>query len=74
MARDGLTVVVGLELGWWHVAEFAEQASVVEPVDPFQGGEFEVFEASPGSTVADEFGLVEAVDGFGHGVVVAVAS
>jgi hypothetical protein len=52
-----LTVVVGLEPVWWDAAEFAERASVVEPVDPFQGGEFEVFEASPGSPVADEFGL-----------------
>lgn len=66
--------MVGLELGWWHVAEFAQQSPVVEPVDPFQGGEFEVFEASSGSKVADKFGLVEAVDGFGHGVVVAVTS
>jgi len=47
---------------------------VVEPVDPFQGGELEVVEASPGAFVADELGLVEADDRLGQGVVVAVAS
>ena len=51
-----------------------EEAAVVEPVDPFEGGELEVVEAAPGAAVADELGLVEPVDGLGEGVVVAVAS
>jgi len=37
-----LTVVAVLELGGWDPAELVEQAPVVEPVDPFQGGELEV--------------------------------
>jgi hypothetical protein len=32
---------------------------VVEPVDPCEGGEFEVVEPSPWSPVADQFGLVK---------------
>ena len=48
-------------------------ASVVEPVDPFQGGELEVLEASPGAAVADELGLVEPDDRLGQGVVVALS-
>ena len=72
--RDCLKIVVGLELCGWDVAEFAEESSVVEPVDPFEGGELQVLEAAPRSLVAHEFGLVEAVDGLGHGVVVAVAA
>jgi len=35
------------KLCWRDVAELAEQATVVEPVDPFEGGEFEVVEAPP---------------------------
>ncbi len=72
--RDVLTVVVGFELGWWDAAEVVEDASVVEPVDPFEGGEFEVVETAPWPFVADEFCFVEAVDGLGERVVVAVAA
>jgi hypothetical protein len=71
---DVLTVVVGLELGRWDSSEVVEEPPVVEPVDPFKGGEFEVVEASPWSLVADELGLVEAVHGLGERVVVAVAA
>ena len=69
-----MTVVVGFELGGWDAAEFVEEAVVVEPVDPFEGGPFEVFEAAPGSAVADEFGLVEPIDRLGQSVVVGVAA
>jgi integrase len=37
-----LTVVQVLELRRWDAAEVVEDAAVVEPVDPFEGGEFEV--------------------------------
>ena len=30
------------EFCWRDAAEFVEESAVVEPVDPFQGGEFEV--------------------------------
>ena len=48
-----------------HVSDRFEQWSVVEPFDPFQGGELDGFERVPRSSSADHFGLVEAVDGFG---------
>jgi hypothetical protein len=51
---DVLTVVAVLELGGWDSPELMKQSPVVEPVDPFEGGELEVVEASPGSAVADE--------------------
>lgn len=54
-----LTVVEVFGFGWRGAADVVEEPSVVEPVDPFQGREFEVIEASPGAPVADEFGLVE---------------
>lgn len=46
--------------------------SMVEPVDPFQSGKFNRFEAPPWPTPMDDLGLVEAVDRFGEDVVVAV--
>ncbi len=56
------------------MAEFAKESSVIEPVDPFEGGELQVFEAAPRSLAAHEFGLLEVGDVLGHGVVVAVAA
>ena len=60
--------MVLFELGWRDVAVGFEEAAVVEPVDPFEGGVFEVVEAAPGAAVADELGLVEADDRLGEGV------
>ena len=51
-----------------------QEPAMVEPVDPFQGCEFEVVEALQRSSVAHEFGLVEPDDRFGQRVVVAVAA
>ena len=39
-----LTIVVGFVFGRRDAAEVVEDASVVEPVDPFECGEFEVVE------------------------------
>ena len=64
--------VIDLIKSGMSVAEFAEQAAVVEPVDPFEGGEFEVVEAPPGALVANQFGLVGPEHRFGQGVVVGV--
>ena len=49
------------------------QSCVVEPVDPFQGGELDVGERLPGSFAADLFGLEQADRGLGQGVVERVA-
>ena len=48
----------------------SEQAVVVEPPDPFEGGEFDVLDPRPGTAGVDELGLVEADDGLGQGTVV----
>ena len=68
-----MTVVGGLEFGRWDVAAVFVEASVVEPVDPFQGGDLDVVGGAPRSLRFDQFGLVEAVDRLGQGVVVAVS-
>ena len=46
---------------------------MIEPIDPFQGGEFHRLEAAPWSTSMNDFGLVETVDRLSEGVVVTVA-
>jgi hypothetical protein len=46
---------------------------VVEPVDPFQRGVLDGLKGSPRAASVDYFGLVEAIDGLGQGIVVAVA-
>ncbi len=48
------------------VADGFEQAAVVEPVDPFEGGILHGFEAAPWASPVDEFGIVEAVDRLGQ--------
>ncbi len=69
----GLSIVACFGLGGWNVADRFEQAPVVEPVHPFQGGELDGFQASPWAASPDHFGLVEAVDRLGQGIIVAVA-
>ncbi len=49
------------------------QAAVVEPVDPFESGHLDGFEAAPRAASMDHLGLVEAVDGLGQRVVVGIA-
>ncbi len=46
---------------------------MVEPVHPFEGGEFHGLERPPWGAPVNDLGLVEAVDALGQGVVVAVA-
>ncbi len=46
---------------------------VVEPRYPFERGELDCFLDFPWSPAVNQFGLVQAVDGLGQGVVIAVA-
>ena len=65
----GLSIVACFGLGGWNVADRFEQAPVVEPVHPFQGGEFDGFQAAPRPAASDYLGLVEAVDRLGQGII-----
>jgi hypothetical protein len=64
---------VRLCFGGWNVADGFEQAAVIEPVDPFEGGHLDSFEAAPWAASVDHLCLVEVVDGLGQRVVVGVA-
>ena len=51
--------------GRWHVPVRLEQVTVVEPFNPFQGGELDGFQRTPRPTHADQLVLLEAVDALG---------
>jgi hypothetical protein len=68
-----VTVVLNLVLDRRDRADFAAQASVVEPVDVLSDGDLEVVDAAPGALVADQLGLEQRVERLGERVVVAVA-
>ncbi len=51
-----------------------EQAPAIEPINPFQLCKLNDFEGSPGLPPVDHFGFVEAVDGFGESIVIAVTN
>jgi hypothetical protein len=55
-----LSVIVGLVFVGRDVSDGGVEPLVVEPVDPFRGGEFDVGEAVPGLAGLDQFRLVEA--------------
>ena len=55
------------------MVEGSEQAPVVVPVHPFEGGELDCLAGAPRAAPGDELGLVQPDDGFGQGVVVGVA-
>src|SRR5438874_2518964 len=66
-------IVARFGLGGRHVSDWSKQATVVEPLDPFQGGELDKFQRTPRSPSADHLGLVKAVDALGQSIVIAVA-
>src|SRR5215216_4935869 len=65
-------MVCGFVLGWTPTAQRGVEATVVPPVHPFQGGEFDLLDAAPGPTPFDQFGVERPVDGLGERVIKAV--
>jgi hypothetical protein len=68
MVGSGSSAVLVVEFGGWDVAEFAVEASLVEPFDGGEGGQLDVLGVPPGALPADELSPVEVVDRLGHGV------
>src|SRR5664280_24982 len=66
-------VVLGLELNGRDKADLAVKAAVIEPVDVLGDRDLQVVDGPPRAFVADEFGLEQAVERLGHGVVIRVA-
>ena len=68
-----LRVVGGLHLDRRDVAAVFVEAVVVEPGHPPGSGVFDPVDGPPGLAWFDQFGLVQAVDGFGECVVIGTA-
>ena len=66
-------VIECLGLGRRDIADGLQEPPVVEPVHPFDGGEFHGLQRPPRAAPVNDRGLVEAVDALGQGVVVAIA-
>ena len=66
-------MVACLGLGRWDVADRLEQAAIVEPTHPVEGGEFHGTDVSPRPAPTDRLGLERADDGLGEGIVVGIA-
>ena len=64
-----LSVVGRLQFDGRDVAAVLVEAVVVEPVNPFGGGHFDVLDGASRLVWFDQLGLVQAVDGFGECVV-----
>ena len=66
-------MVVVFELGRRDIAERPHEPTVVEPIDPGERGALDVIHTAPWPVLANDLGLVEAIDRLGQGVVVGVA-
>src|SRR5688500_4775014 len=71
--RLQLSAAARFGLGGRYVADRLEQTTMVEPVDPREGGEFDSLPTAPGPAPSDQLSLEQAVDRLGEGVVVRVA-
>ncbi len=69
-----LGIVAFLGLCWRHIADRLKEATIVEPVDPFESGELDCFQRTSWAAPTDELSLEQAMDSFGEGVVVAIAN
>ena len=66
-------IVGGFGLGGRDVADERESRRLLNQSHPFEGGVLDGFHRTPRAAAVDDLGLVETVDRFGQGIVVAVA-
>ena len=55
---------------WRDSPDRLQQAAIVEPIDPFEGGVFNGLQAAPWPSAVDDFGIEQTVDRFGQGIVI----
>lgn len=65
-------MVSDLEFLGWEVAEGGVQSLGVVPADPLGDCPFDLVSVAPGAVELDRLGFESAVEGLGHGVVVAI--
>ena len=66
-------VILLFELDGWDVSDGFEYSSVVEPVDPLEGCELDVFEIAPRTAWVDDFGFEQSDDRLSQCVVIGIA-
>ena len=75
--RDGglveLRIIARFGFGRRNVSDRLQQPSIVEPGDPFERGELDLFETAPWPAPPDHLGFVKPVDRLGERIIVAVA-
>ena len=69
-----ILMVDGLVFGWTSTGQRGVEAAVVPPIDPFQGGKFDLLNAPPWPAPLDQFGFEQAVHRLGQGIIEAVAA
>lgn len=55
---------------WGTIADLSVEPPVVEPVDVFGDGHFELVDVRPGPFIADEFGFEQRVERLSEGIVI----
>src|SRR5216683_6052990 len=66
-------IVRRLELCWRYIADWLQQPTVIEPVDPFERRVFHGLEVPPRTAPVNKLGLVKSNDRLGKCVVVRIA-
>ena len=67
-----LRIVARFGLGGRNISNRFEQATIVEPVDPFESGEFDRLGTAPRTAPMDDFGFEQSIDGFSERIVITV--
>ena len=68
-----LRIITRFGLGRGNISDRLQQSPVVEPVDPFQRGELNLFNLTPRPQSPDHLGFVKTVDRLRESIVVGVS-
>jgi hypothetical protein len=68
--QSGVEVCFGF--CWWNISDRFQQAAIVEPVDPFEGGVFDRYKAPPWATTMNDFRFEETVDCLSQCIVIGI--
>lgn len=65
-----LCIEAQFSLGRRDVRDGSKQTPVVEPIDPSEGGHFQILHVAPRALTMDQLGIVETVNRLSEGVVI----
>src|SRR5271165_2083873 len=68
-----LRIVARFGFGRRNVSDRLQQSAIIEPIDPFEGGELHGLEVAPRPAPPNDLGLVKPVDRLGERVVVGIS-